>query len=32
MYLIQRLVTDWTVLGFDVFDSDTCYWLDGRGI
>jgi len=27
MYLIQRLVTDWTVWGFDVVDSETCYLL-----
>jgi len=25
MYLIQGLVTDWTVSGFIVVDSETCY-------
>ena len=25
--MIQRLVTGWTVRGFDVVDTETCYWL-----
>jgi len=30
--VIQRLVTDWTVWGFYVVDTETCYGLDGLGI
>jgi len=30
--LIQRLVTDWTVWGFDVVDTETCCWLVGLRI
>jgi len=32
VYLIQRFVADWTVWGFDVVDTETCYWLVGLGI
>jgi len=32
MYLIQRLITDWTVWAFDVVDTKTFYGLDSLGI
>ena len=30
--MIWRLVTGWTVRGFDVVDTETCYWLVGLRI
>jgi len=32
MLLIQRFVTGWTVWGYDVVDTQTCYWLVGLRI